>query len=197
VGPGEPVPDTSTCRGPTVFITAQSLVPLPPEKYRQGYRAALSSLRRNSQSPLSRMKLTSYVDSVLARREARLRGVDEVVMLNEKGMVAEGSVSNIFIVSKGVLVTPSLDCGALPGITRAVVLELARSMATPVAEREVTLEELANADEVFVTNSVIEVVPLTWFEERPIGQGRPGAVALRLLGMYQALVRQETGLDRP
>lgn len=192
-GTGEAVPDTDTCKSSTAVIMVRPLAPLPREKYQQGFHAVLSSLQRNSRSLLSRIKSTSYAESVFARREARLMGVDEVVMLNEKGMVAEGSTCNIFIVSKGLLVTPSPDSGALPGITRAVVLELARAAGLKIEEREFTPGELAEADEAFVTSSIIEVMPLTYFDGKPVGQGSPGAITVGLLDAYRGLVRDETG----
>ncbi|MEW6142584.1 MAG: aminotransferase class IV [Chloroflexota bacterium] len=192
-GPGEALPDPSTCEGPTVVIIAMPLKPPSPEKYQQGYRAVLSAFRRNSQSLLSRMKSTSYAESVLARREARLKGVDEVVMLNERGMVAEGSTSNLFLVKRGVLITPSSDSGILPGIARSVVLEIANATGLKTQERSVSLVELTQADEAFFTNSIREIMPLTIFEGKLVGSGKPGTVTLRLIEAYQALVRKETG----
>lgn len=192
-GPGEALPDTSTCKGPTVVIIAMPVKSLPPEKCQQGYHAVLSSLRRNSQSPLSRMKSTSYAESVLARQEAYLKGADEVVMLNEKEMVAEGSTSNLFLVKSNALVTPSIDSGILPGITRSVVLEIARAAGLESEERPVSLAELTQSDEAFFTNSIREIMPLTMFEGTPVGSGGPGTVTSRLAEAYGALVRKETG----
>jgi len=192
-GPGGALPDTGTCTGPTVAIMAMPIEAPSPEKYQQGYRAALSSLRRNSQSPLSRMKSTCYAEGILARREAHHRGVDEVVVLNEKGFVAEGSSTNLFLVKGAVLVTPSVDSGILPGIARLVVLEIAKAAGLKSEERTVLLSELTQADEAFFTNSIREIVPLTVYEGRPVGQGEPGAVTCHLAEAYRALVRKETG----
>jgi len=191
-GEGDMTPNPDTCNRVTVFIAARRLVPLPPESYQSGFRASLSSLRRNSQSPLSRLKSTCYLENVLARQEARAAGADEALMLNERGLVAEGSISNIFLVKGRLLLTPSVESGALPGITREVVLELAPSLGLEAIEREVPLAELVEAEEAFLTNSILEIMPLTRFGDKPIGAGKPGALTQRLMSTYQELVHKET-----
>jgi branched-chain amino acid aminotransferase len=187
-GEGDMTPDPSTCSSPTVLITAQNLVPLPPEKYESGFKAMLSPLHRNSQSPLSRLKSTCYMENILARMAARAAGCDEAILLNEQGYLAEGTTTNIFLVSNGELITPSLDSGVLPGITREAVLEIAQTANIKTQERQVELKELIEADEAFVTNSILELMPLTWFEGRPIGTGKPGKLTGDLMFAYRKLV---------
>ena len=187
-GEGDMTPDPSTCPHPTVLITVRTLTPLPPQKYKSGFAAALSSLRRNSQSPLSRVKSTCYMENILARMEARAAGCDEALMLNEQGYLAEGSTTNIFLVNNGELITPSLESGVLPGITREAVLEIARAANIKTLERQAELEELIEAEEAFVTNSILELMPLTWFEGKPIGTGKPGQLTKELLAAYRELV---------
>jgi branched-chain amino acid aminotransferase group I len=187
-GEGEMTPDPSTCPSPTVLITAQNLVPLPPEKYETGYKAALSSIRRNSQSPLSRLKSTCYMENVLARTAARAAGCDEAIFLNEQGYLAEGSSTNIFLVSHGELITPCFESGVLPGITRDAVLEIARTSNIKATERWVQLNELIEAQEAFLTNSILELMPLVSIESRPIGTGKPGKLTGDLLFAYRKLV---------
>jgi len=189
-GEGDMTPDPGTCSSPTVLITARNLVPLPPEKYESGFKAALSSLRRNSQSPLSRLKSTCYMENILARMAARAAGCDEAILLNEQGYLAEGSTTNIFLVSKGELVTPSLESGVLPGITREAVLETAQASNLKTLERQVELKELIEAEEAFITNSVLELMPLTWFEGKPIGTGKPSQPTKELLAAYRKLVNE-------
>ncbi|HEU65840.1 MAG TPA: hypothetical protein ENN57_04135 [Chloroflexi bacterium] len=189
-GEGDMTPDPGTCSSPTVLITTQNLVPLPPEKYESGFKAALSSLHRNSQSPLSRLKTTCYVENILARMAARAAGCDEAILLNEQGYLAEGSTTNVFLVSKGELITPSLESGVLPGITREAVLEIARTLNIKPMERQVQLKELVEAEEAFVTNSIVELMPLTWFESKPIGSGKPGELTKKLLAAYRKLVNE-------
>jgi len=187
-GEGDMTPDPSTCSSPTVLVTAQNLVPLPPEKYESGFKATLSPLRRNSQSPLSRLKSTCYVENIFARMAARATGYDEAILLNEQGYLAEGSMTNIFLVSNRELITPSLESGVLPGITREAVLEIARDANIKNVERQVELKELIEAEEAFVTNSILELMPLTWFEGKPIGTGKPGLLTEELLAAYRKLV---------
>jgi branched-chain amino acid aminotransferase group I len=195
-GEGDMTPDPGTCSAPTILITARNLHPLPPEKYETGFKATVSSLRRNSQSPLSRLKSTCYMENVLARTAARASGYDEAILLNEQGYLAEGSTTNIFVVSNGELITPSLESGVLPGITREAVLEMAGTASIRATERLVKLEELVEAQEAFVTNSVLEVMPLVSVEGKPIGTGKPGRLTGDLLAAYRKLVHEAVELDR-
>lgn len=188
-GEGDMTPDLNTCSNLTVLVAAKNFVPLPPEKYEQGFKAALSFLRRDSQSPLSRLKCTCYVSNILARMEAKAAGCDEAIMLNELNYIAEGSTANIFLVSKGEISTPSLESGILPGITREAVLEIARDLNIKTVERQVELRELSRAEEAFVTNSIIEVMPLTWLNGEPIGTGKPGKLTRNLMAAYKELVK--------
>jgi branched-subunit amino acid aminotransferase/4-amino-4-deoxychorismate lyase len=129
---------------------------------------------------------------------ARAAGCDEAILLNEQGYLTEGSTTNIFLVKKSlslegrgqvrVLVTPSLESGVLPGITREAVLEIARAANIKTLERQVELKELIEAEEAFITNSILELMPLTWFEGKPIGPGKPGQLTKELLAAYRKLV---------
>jgi branched-chain amino acid aminotransferase len=195
-GEGDMTPDPSTCSSPTILITAQNLVPLPPEKYETGFKAAVSFLRRNSQSPLSRLKSTCYMENILARTAARAIGYDEAIFLNEQGYLAEGSSTNIFLVSHGELITPCFESGVLPGITRDAVLEIARTSNIKATERWVQLNELIEAEEAFVTNSILELMPLVSVEGRPIGSGKPGKLTGDLLFAYRKLVDEAVELDK-
>jgi len=189
-GEGDMTPDPETCSRLTVLVTAKNLIPLRPEKYELGFKAVLSSVRRNSQSPLSRLKSTCYLDNVLARMEAKAAGADEAILLNERGFLAEGSTSNIFLVNEGMLATPSLQSGVLAGITREAVLEIAQALNIRAEEREVELRELMEADEAFITNSILEIVPVTWFDGKPIGTGKPGQLTNNLMAAYRKLVNE-------
>jgi branched-chain amino acid aminotransferase group I len=195
-GEGDMTPDPSTCSSPTVLVTVQNLVPLPPEKYESGFKAALSSLRRNSQSPLSRLKSTCYVENILARMAARAAGCDEAILLNEQGYLAEGSTTNVFLVSHGELITPCFESGVLPGTTREAVLEIARTSNIKATERWVQVNELIEAEEAFVTNSILELMPLVSVESRPIGTGKPGKLTKDLLFAYRKLVDEAVELDK-
>ena len=186
-GEGEMSPDPGTCQKPTVLVLAERYQPYPQEVYQRGFRAVISSIHRNSQSPLSRLKSANYLESLLARQQARETGVDEAVCLNDKGLLAEASMSNIFLASDGILRTPGEESGILPGITRGVILELALKLGIKALEEDIRPSELFQAQEAFLTNSLIEVMPLTEIEGKPVASGRPGALSRRLLAAYRKL----------
>ena len=190
-GEGGTIPDPATCEEPMVLVVAEHYQPLPDGVYQRGFKAVVSSIRRNSQSPLSGMKSLNFLESMLARQEARAAGADEALLLNEAGLLAEASMSNVFLVSEGSLRTPDLSCGVLPGITREAVLELAAGAGVEATECDVTLDELRQTEEAFLTNSVMVVMPLTEVEGRPVGSGRPGSVTLKLMAGYREMVGRE------
>ena len=173
-------------------LVARPLTDYPPDLYRRGMAAVVSPVRRNETSPLTRVKSLNYLDSLLAREAARRRGADEAILLNTRGLVAEGSASNLFLVEGGRLLTPSIESGALPGITRQAALELAAAAGLEAVESGVEMQALWDAPEVFLTNSVMEVMPLTMLDGRPVGSGEPGPVTERLGQMYRELVLRET-----
>lgn len=188
IGEGSMTPDPSTCSKPTVLILAGHYQPYPEQIYEKGFRAVVSSIRRNSQSPLSRLKSANYLESLLAKQEARAARVDEALCLNEKGLLAEASMSNIFLVTDGILRTPGQESGILPGITREVVLELASRLSISAFEQDIRLEEVFQAQEAFLTNSLMEIMPLTEVDGKPVGSGRPSLVTRRLSEAYRKLV---------
>ncbi len=187
-----------TCK-PTVLVTAKGYSAMPEEIYNKGYRVGISSFGRYSQSLLSRHKSTNFLNNILARMEVEASGLDEALLLNENGCLTEGSISNIFFISSdSSLVTPSLQSGILPGITRMVVMELAGSNGINVTEKDVKLGELAHFKEAFLTNSVMEIMPLVEVRESTgktitIGSGKPGSLTKRLMAAYKKLVAKETG----
>ncbi|MBA7634308.1 Branched-chain-amino-acid aminotransferase [subsurface metagenome] len=191
IGEGGVAPDPSTCKKPTVLILAGQYQPYPEQVYQKGFRAVISSIPRNSQSPLSRLKSANYLESILARQEARKAGVDEALCLNEKGLLAEASMSNIFLITDGILRTPGQESGVLPGITRETILELASQLGINPLEGDIRLDELFHTQEAFLTNSLIEVMPLTEIDGKPIGSGRPGSLTKKLMVAYKELVLTE------
>ena len=191
IGEGGMTPDPSTCDKPTVLILAGHYQPYPEQVYQKGFRAVVSSIRRNSQSPLSRLKSANYLESMLAKQQARAAGVDEALCLNEKGLLAEASMSNIFLVTDGILRTPGQESGVLPGITRETILELASQLGINTLEQDIRLDELFQAQEAFLTNSLVEVMPLIEVDGEFIGSGRPGSLTQRLMVAYKKLVLAE------
>ncbi len=188
---------SGTSVAPTVLVTVRSYQALPAQIYNRGFRVGASSFRRYSQSPLSRLKSANYLLNVLARKEAEAAGLDESLLLNERGLITEGSISNVFFVAHSGLVTPPVESGILPGITREVVMELADALGINVTEGEVRLEDLGQFDEAFLTNSVMEIMPLVEVRDNAgevisIGSGRPGKITRRLMAVYREMVERET-----
>jgi len=193
IGEGTMSPDLRSCKTPTVLVIAGEYHPPATEKYARGYSAVVSSIRRNSQSPVTYMKSANTMEHMLARREARDKGTDEALFLNEKGYVTESAGCNVFTVSKGILKTPRFETGILPGVTRVIVFELAAELGIKVSEKNIRLAELLAADEVFLTNSMIEVMPLTGVAGKQIGDGKPGEITRKLMDAYKEMVRKEAG----
>jgi branched-chain amino acid aminotransferase len=189
---GPPGPDPLLCREPHYFVLARPLRPYPERCYAEGAVAIVATTRQNEGSPLSRVKSLSYLNHVLARIEAREAGADEALLLNGRGDLAESASSNLFAVRAGTLVTPPVESGCLPGTARAVVLETAPRLGLTVALSPLSLPELLDADEAFLTNSLMEVMPLARVGDRPIGSGRPGPVTARLAAAYRAVAIEET-----
>ncbi len=174
---------------PSLAIVATPFAGYPPEAYERGYHAVISAIRRNETSPLSRIKSCNYLDSVLARQEASAVGAEEALFLNTIGDLACGASSNLFVVRGGAIATPPLESGALDGITRRVVLELAAELGIPYGESPLRLEDLDSAREAFVTNSVAGVMPVVAVDCRPVGRGTPGPITRRLRSAYEELLR--------
>lgn len=182
---------------PSLIISARSFDGIAPEIYNHGYRASIVSLRRDEESLLTRIKSIDYLVTVMARREAAAAGMDESILLNREGFIAEGGNSNIIFVRDGALVTPSLRAGILPGIIRRLVLELAGASCIPVREENILPSTLDDYDEAFFTSSVIEVMPLVAVRDETgimntIGNGKPGPVTRKLMKAYSARVAGDT-----
>ena len=182
---------------PTVLVTATPYSPPPLAVYARGYTAGIASLRRQSQSVLSEMKSTNYLLSILAKMESERAGLDEALLLNEQGFIVEGSISNLFFVRGELLLTPPVVSGILPGITRGVVMELARALAIGNHEIDIKQIDIQSFDEAFLTNSVLEIMPLVRIrkadgETLTVGSGQPGRVTRRLMDAYGEVVERET-----
>ncbi|MFH0847123.1 MAG: aminotransferase class IV [Chloroflexota bacterium] len=194
IGEGGMAPDPASCKSPTVLVVAGAYQPYPEPVYEKGLGAIVSSVRRNQRSLLSALKSANYLESILAREQARAAGAGEAICLNEAGLLAEASMSNAFLVTRGTLRTPGTQSGILPGITREIVLELAGRMGIKAVEQDIRLEELLQAEEAFLTSSLIEVMPLSELDGKMIGSGRPGTITRKLRQAYRELVASGTEL---
>ena len=183
--------DPNYTSNPQVIIIADRISLYPQEYYEKGLEIITVSTIRNHPAALSpRIKSLNYLNNILAKIEGLQAGCVEALMLNHRGEVAECTGDNIFLVTRGQLLTPSIDAGILEGITRAVVLELAIEAGIPVREIPLTKHDVYIADECFLTGSAAEVVPVVKVDSRRIGDGRPGPITQRLLTRFHEITRQ-------
>lgn len=189
-GPGAPGLRPPPDPEPTVVVSA---VGYEPELawYRDGLSAAITGGRVNEGALSAGLKQLGYLEFVMAREEAARRGAQDALLLNAQGHLAEGSASNLFVVRGDIVRTPGLEEGVLPGVTRAVVLELARRQDIPVREEPLPRSVLQDATEVFLTSSLRELVPVVEVDGRPVGDGRPGPVWRHLSQLYRQKVAWE------
>jgi branched-chain amino acid aminotransferase len=179
-----------TCKKPSVIIIADKIQLYPPEYYQRGLDIITVPTVRNLHSALNpAIKSLNYLNNILAKIEANNAGVEEAVMLNAEGFVAECTGDNLFIVKNGALFTPPLSAGALYGITRQTVVDLAEAAGLKVSEPNLTRYDLFNADECFITGTAAEIVPVVKIDARIIGTGRPGPITRRLEEDYHALTK--------
>jgi branched-chain amino acid aminotransferase len=190
-GEGSLIPDPRGCTKPTVAIVGTEYIPPAKDAYEKGYRAIVSSIRRHEGSPVSEMKTLNYLESLLARQEARMTDFNEAILLNEQGNIAESSSGNVFLVKNGTFKTPRANNGLIPGIAREVILEAIPQFQLSAEETDLTLDDLLAADEAFLTNSMIEVMPLVSINNRTIGSGRPGELTRKMMQVYRERVIRE------
>jgi branched-chain amino acid aminotransferase len=179
-----------TCKKPSVIVIAGKIQVYPPEMYAHGLEMVTVPTVRNLHSAVNpAIKSLNYLNNILAKIEANNAGVEEAVMLNAEGYVAEGTADNLFIVKQGALYTPPLSAGALRGITRATVMELAEQAGVKVFEPNLTRYDLFNADECFVTGTAAEIMPVVKIDGRAIGKGKPGPLTAKLVQEYHGLTQ--------
>jgi branched-chain amino acid aminotransferase len=189
-GPGDLGIDPRKCARPTVVIIVDAIQLYPPEAYERGLRLVTASVRRPTPDALDgRVKSLNYLNNILARIEANRAGADEALLLTRDGYVCECSADNLFVVTGGEVWTPAAHLGLLRGVTRDVVLALAREAGLPAAERVFTLHDVYAADECFLTGTGAEVGPVVEVDGRRIGDGRPGPVTARLVTAFRELAR--------
>ncbi len=185
-GVGEIDIDPESCTRPNVLILVKPVMLYPEENYTHGINVALVSVKRNPKEALNPgIKTGNYLNNVLAKMEARQAGAADALMLNPTGQLTECTTSNFFFVRDQRLMTPSLDCGILPGITREVILRLARENGVLVEEGEWPPEILQNTEEAFITGTVKRVMPVTSLDGRPIGEGKPGPITKMMMRLYE------------
>ncbi|MDR1951947.1 MAG: branched-chain-amino-acid transaminase [Elusimicrobiota bacterium] len=176
---------------PSIVIITDNIVLYPEEFYDKGLEVITASTRRVSPDCLSpNIKSLNYLNNILAKMEAVKAGLVEAIMLNAQGYVVECTGDNIFIVKKGILQTPPVSAGALEGITRNAVMELAKNkLKLPVKEALFTMYDVYTAEECFLTGTAAEVIPMVCADSRLIADGKPGKITLTLIDEFKSLAR--------
>jgi branched-chain amino acid aminotransferase len=179
------------CPKPRAFIIADTITMYPREMYENGMSVIVSSTVRNHPNALSpRIKSLNYLNNVIAKIEAVDAGVPEAIMLNPIGLVCEATGDNVFVYRNGKLITPSPTAGILEGITRSVVMDLARKAGIPMIEADLSRYDLYTSQECFLTGTAAEVIPVTQIDGRKIGDGKVGKVARQIMDEFHAFVRR-------
>ena len=191
-GAGDLGLDIRKCKKASVIIIASTLSLYPTEFYEIGMAIVTVPTRRNlAESVNPAIKSLNYLNNILAKIEAVNAGVEEAVMLNQEGFVAECTGDNIFIIKNGTLLTPPVYMGVLDGITRQTAMQLARGLNIPVEEKAMTRYDLYTADECFLTGSAAEIIPVNEIDKRVIGDGKAGALTRKLIERFREFVKTQ------
>ena len=186
-GEGEIGLDPALCPRPTVVIMTKALHPPSAQLLRDGVSLTVAQTRRNLPAALSpQIKSTNFLNNILAKREAIAAGTFDSLFLNWRDELTECTISNLFFISGGTVHTPALDCGILDGITRTIVMSLAQEEGLPVREGHYHVADLRQADECFLTNTSMEVMPVSRVDSFSIGDGRPGPLTRRIQTRFAA-----------
>jgi branched-chain amino acid aminotransferase len=178
------------CKRPSVIIIATTIALYPKEVCENGLTVVTCATRRTSPAALNpAVKSLNYLNNVMARIEANLAGADEALMLNEAGNVAECTADNVFIIKRGQIFTPPIAAGALRGITRSVVFDIAAELGMKITETDITRHDVFIADECFLTGTAAEVIPVVKADGRTIGIGKPGSITTRLITRFREMTR--------
>ena len=187
-GPGGLGLNPNKCKTPSVIVIADKIQLYPAEMYEKGLEIVTVPTTRNSHNAVNpAIKSLNYLNNILAKIEANNAGCEEAIMLNAQGYIAECTGDNLFILKAGQMFTPPLSAGALYGITRATVIDLARELGISVSEPDLTRYDVFNADECFLTGTGAEVIPVVKLDGRVIGNGKPGKITTTLVQRYKAL----------
>jgi len=178
------------CKHPSVIIIVAQIALYPENVYRNGLSVVTCATRRTNPSALNpAVKSLNYLNNVMARIEANLAGADEALMLNDEGNVAECTADNVFIIKHGQIFTPPITAGALRGITRAVVFEIAGELGIKISETDITRHDVFIADECFLTGTAAEIIPVVKADGRPIRNGKPGPISTRMIARFREITR--------
>ena len=190
-GDGPPGLDPEPNIQHTMVITARPYEPFPATRYTDGVSVVIVTVRRNLIDAIPpRIKSLNFLNNILSKAEATQKGAFDGIMLNQHNHLTEATTSNLFLVRQGALFTPAVTCGILEGITRDVVIELAETNSISCSQQPLTVEELYLADECFLTNTSMELMPVTQVDDHVIGSGRSGPVTIHLHGAFRQYIEQ-------
>ena len=176
-----------------LIIIAGKLIPYPDEYYKNGINALSSTIRRNSLgNDLYRYKLINYFENIFAKNEAYMQEAQEAIFLTKDRIILEGSTSNIFFVKNKVIYTPPITQNILPGITRNTVIDLCNKSYMKVSQRKIHYRDIIYADEIFLTSSLMEIMPVRKFDKYKIGEQIPGSITSELMLLYKLETKKNT-----
>jgi D-amino acid aminotransferase len=174
----------------TLLVSAGQFQAYPAAYYKKGVLAVLCPFRQNISDPTCGHKVTSYFSRMIALRQAHEKRAAEAIWFTTDGRLAEGCVSNVFLVKDGRLLTPKAQTPVLPGVARKTVIELAAEHAINVDEKDLTIDDMLGADEVFLTNVIMQVMPVAAIEKHAVGKGKPGPVTEKLIAAYSEFLKR-------
>jgi branched-chain amino acid aminotransferase len=178
-------------RRSTLLITATDFQPYPAEYYKKGVLVVLCPFRQNTSDPIYGNKTINYFSRIIGLSQAHQKGAAEALWFTVDGRLAEGCVSNVFLVKDSKLFTPAVSTPALPGIARKTVCEIAAANSIELVEKDLSIDDLLGADEVFLTNVIMQVMPINSVEKHTVGDGKPGPVTMKLMNYFDEFVKDK------
>jgi len=186
-----PMSESEERRKSTLLITATKFQPYPPEYYKKGVLVVLCPFKQNPIDPVSGRKTTSYFSRMIALNLAHQKRAAEAIWFTLDNRLAEGCISNVFLVKDSVLYTPPINTPVLPGVARKNVCMLAQQNSIELTEKDLTIDDLLGADEIFMTNVIMQVMPISKVENHTVGNGRVGDVTKKLQTSFDMFVKSE------
>jgi branched-chain amino acid aminotransferase len=183
-------------RKPTLLITATKFRPYPPEYYRNGVLVVLCPFRQNPNDPTCGHKTTSYFSRMIALNQAHQKRAAEALWFTVDNRLAEGCVSNVFLVKDSVLYTPPIQTPVLAGVARKAICQLALNDSITLIEKDLTIDDVLGADEIFLTNVIMQVMPIVKVEKHIVGDGRVGPMAKNLKEEFETLIEMECHVSK-
>jgi len=191
-----PMTESEEHRKSTLLITAAKFRSYPPEYYKKGVMVVLCPFKQNPLDPISGRKTTSYLSRMIALNLAHQKRAAEALWFTVDNRLAEGCISNVFLVKNSELCTPPITTPVLPGIARKTVCQLARQNSIKLTEKDLSIDDVLGADEIFLTNVIMQVMPITKIEKHTVGDGQVGPIAKRLHKCFEELVKKECGKNK-